>query len=184
MKTRPSAWWFAVGAGLLVAAVAVFVVVLVRTVSGFVAVDATVPADDRPHEVTWSGTERRMVWVRERDDASCTFTDPRTGAEVPQSPTLASYSKTTGSTSWVGLQTFAGTAGAVRVVCDAASGPVQVGPAPSIRGFGGGIAVAVLALVLLGLAGLVVLVVTGVLFVSRPPRRRPAAPPPSDAPAP
>ena len=49
---------------------------------------------------------------------------------------------------------------------------VDVGPSPSVAGLVGGILAAVLAPLLLGGAGFVVVLVTGVLWSTRPPRQR------------
>lgn len=167
-KPRPSAWWFAVGAGLVALAIGIGVTALVLTITRFTETDATVGAGERA-EVT-VGTEQKLAWIDTLEPARCGLTEAGSGEPVATTPPTASYTKSYGGREWVGRALFTSSTGAVVVDCSDSPGPVQVGPAPQIGGFLGGLAVGILVPLALGSLGLVVLVVTAVLFASRPPR--------------
>jgi hypothetical protein len=64
-KPRPRAWWFAVGAALVVAGVVTGIVLVVRIFdSGFLDVEATVPADGAAHQISVSTDGDRYLWVQ------------------------------------------------------------------------------------------------------------------------
>jgi hypothetical protein len=76
--------------------------------------------------------------------------------------------------------------GELRIICAEAGAPAQIGPAPHMGTFVGGILGTILVPLGLGLLGLVVLIVTGVRFANGAPRKpQPApsyAPPPGHQP--
>ncbi|GAA4690494.1 hypothetical protein [Nocardioides conyzicola] len=169
-KYRPSGWWFVVGAALVVAAVAAAVGLFVWTLSAFFSTDATVPADGRTHTVTVGTDGDRVLW---RDtavaDPECAVVDTTTGDQVDLRVVTSHMTKDLNEDHWTAAYRFDPGSGRLDVTC-AAGDEVEIGPAPSIGGFVGGIIATVAVPGLLGLLGLVTLIVTGVLWASRPAR--------------
>lgn len=183
-RPRPSGWWFVVGGGLILAGIAIGIGLFVWTLKGFLETDATVPADGRQHAVSVGTDGDRMLWVHPFDRADCTIADRATGQEVTYSPVTGSFTRSSGSSGeWVADRRFDPGSGDLIVMCTPKGGPVEIGPAPEIGTFVGGIFATILAPVLLGAAGLIVLIVTGVKFANGAPRR-PQQPTPSYGPPP
>ncbi len=172
-RRRPSGWWFALGGTLLVAALVTFVALFAWTLAGFLDTDATVRADGQPTTVRLEGDDRRMLWLDDDLDQSCDLVDPATGQPVATRPVSGSFTRADGAEEWTGLLTFAPGSGTVEVTCVGA-GSVLVGPAPAIGSFVGGLLATILVPLFLGGCGLVVLIVTGVLFATGRPRQDPA----------
>lgn len=184
-KYRPSGWWFAVGAGLLVAALAAGIGLFVWTLAAFFSTDATVEADGQPHHVTVATDGDRMLW-RDDDvfDPDCTIVDLATGDEVDLRPVTSQFTKDFGEGEWTAAYRFDPGSGRLEVTCglgDPDTGAdwqmgwgqkVQIGPAPSIGGFVGGLIATIAVPSLLGLFGLATLIVTGVLWSTRSARPR------------
>jgi hypothetical protein len=173
-KARPSAWWFVVGVVLLLLAALVLVVALVWGFRSLLVTDATVPVDGEPHAVGVDTDRDRMLYVDTgAEEPVCTVRDTATGEDLPTARPGGDFTRGTGGTEWRGRWTVDPGSGELEVTCTGAAGTeVQVGPAPSIGGFVVAVLVAVLVPLLLGGAGFVVLLVTGVLWATRPPRRR------------
>jgi hypothetical protein len=170
-KRRPSAWWFALGGGLLVAAIAVGVGLVVWALSDYFDVDATVEGDGQTHAVTLSGQEERMVWQHPAEPVECQIVDAATGTGVETRPVTETYTRSGGSGEWEGIRLFDPGSGDLEVTCSEQGGPIQIGVAPDLGRIGGGVLAGVLGSVVLGGLGLIVLVVTGILFATRGPRR-------------
>ena len=170
-RRRPSGWWFVVGGGLILAGIAIGVGLFVWTVKGFVKTDATVRADGRPHIVLLEPEEQKMLWVHEYDAARCSIVDRATGDEVAYSPVSGSLTRSTGGDEWVGDRRFDSGSGQLEVTCNRSGGPAQIGPAPRVGAFVGGILAMILIPLALGGMGLVVLIVTGVRFATGEPRK-------------
>ncbi len=171
-RSRPSRWWFAVGAGLLLAAVLLAVLTVVRAVGAFVEVDATLqPGQSATVELDGA---QRLVWVDPARPAACSIVDPGTGQEVATTTPGATYTKSLDGQDWEGVAVFTPASGSVVVTCRA-GGPLQIGPAPDVGGLRG-VLIGVGLPVLLGLAGLLVLVVAGILTATRPARSPPWEP--------
>ena len=175
-KYRPSGWWFVVGGGLIVAAIAAGVGLFIWTLSAFFSTDATVPADGEVHTVTVGTDGDRMIWRSSNDSqlAPCEVTDQVTGEPIALSPVTGSYTRSSGSVEWLADQRFDPGSGRLEITCAAGSDllgaeqRVQIGPAPSIGGFVGGIFASIAVPGLLGLFGVATLIVTGILWFSRP----------------
>jgi len=175
-KHRPSGWWFVVGAGLVVAALVAAVGLFVWTLSAFFETDATVRADGQTHSVTVATDGDRMLW-RDDDvfDPDCSIVDARTGEEIDLRPVTSQFTKDFGEGEWTAAYRFDPGSGDLEVTCAAArdlddGGEVQIGPAPSIGGFVGGLLATIAVPSLLGLFGLAILIVTGILWSTRPAR--------------
>jgi hypothetical protein len=177
-KYRPSGWWFVVGGGLIVLALASAVGLFIWTLSAFFQTDATVAADGQPHEVTVETDGQRMLW-RDDDvfDPGCSIVDLGSGEQVELRPVTSQFTKDFGEGEWTAAYRFDPGSGRIAVTCAAPLSPddggeVQIGPAPSIGGFVGGLIATIAAPSLLGLFGLATLIVTGILWSTRPTRPR------------
>jgi hypothetical protein len=185
-KYRPSGWWFVVGGGLIVAAVVAGVGLFIWTLSAFFSTDATVAADGQTHQVTVETDGDRMLW---RDvhvfDPDCSVVDARSGDQIELRPVTSQFTKDFGDGEWTAAYRFDPGSGDLEVRCGLADSAgtdsdwqrgwgqeVQIGPAPSIGGFVGGLIATIAVPSLLGLFGLATLIVTGVLWSTRPARRR------------
>lgn len=170
-RTRPSGWWFAVGGVCVLAAIAAGIGLLVWTLGGLLDVEASVRADGEPHAVVLDGGGERMVWGRSADGTDCTIVDTATGEEVDYSPVSGTLTKEDRSGSWTGVVTFDPGSGSLQVTCvDTGGEVVQLGPASDAGTFVGKVLATVLVPLVLGGLGLVVLVVTGILFATGAPR--------------
>jgi hypothetical protein len=129
--------------------------------------------------------EQKMLWVHEYDAARCSIVDPATGDEVAYSPVSGSLTRSTGGDEWVGDRRFDSGSGQLAVTCNRSGGPAQIGPAPRVGAFVGGILAMILIPLAFGGMGLVVLIVTGVRFATGEPRKpqpAPSYPPPGRQP--
>lgn len=169
-RPRPRARWFVLGGGLLVAALAAAISLFVWVLSSFLAVDATVPADGSPHRVTATAGAGRVLWVHPGEGAQCRVADPASGDELRLSAVDGRFQKSDGSGEWIAAQRFEPTSDQVEVTCDPAAGEVQVGPEPSIGSLVGAIALTIGVPLVLGAAGLIVLLVTAVRWATGRPR--------------
>jgi hypothetical protein len=185
-RYRPSWVWFLVGAGLIVVGLAAGVVLFIWTLAAFFTTDARVPADGQPHTVTVETDGDRMLW-RDEDvfDPGCRIVDTATGEEIRLRPVTSQLSRDFGDGGSVAAYRFDPGSGELEVTCalhlpDTADEPdwtmgwgdgnVEIGPAPSVGGFVGGLIATVAVPSLFGLFGLATLVVTGVLWATRPAR--------------
>jgi hypothetical protein len=173
-RRRPSGWWFVAGALLMLAGVAIGTLLIVQTVRAFTETDATIRADGQPHSVSVDADQDRMVWIHPGEPQTCSIVDTATGEDVVLERPGASYTKSVGSGEWEGSRTFDPGSGDLEVTCDASGGEIQIGPAPEFGAFFGGLAAGILAAVLLGGAGFVLLIVIAVLYATGRPRNVPA----------
>ncbi|MDF1602813.1 hypothetical protein [Nocardioides sp. YIM 152315] len=182
-KYRPSWAWFLVGGGLIVVGLAAGVALFIWTLAAFFTTDASVPADGQPHTVTVDTDGDRMLW-RDEDvfDPGCRIVDTATGEEIRLRPVTSQFSRDTGDGDRVAAYRFDPGSGELEVTCtlqsDASGDPdwtmgwgkVEIGPAPSVGGFVGGLVATIAVPALFGLFGLATLIVTGVLWATRPAR--------------
>lgn len=176
-KPRPSAWWFAVGVALILGAVAAAVGLFVWTLSGFMNADLTVARDGVAHTVRAEPHQEQLMWSFEADDVpACAVVDLGTGEPVSLRAPGGEFRRGAGPTGdWVGAWRFDSGSGRLEVTCSAGSGPgatVEIGPAPHIGSFVVGIVATILVPLALGLAGVAVLLVTGILWSLRPAQSR------------
>jgi len=101
----------------------------------------------------------------------------RTGDQIDLRPVTSQFTKDFGEGEWTAAYRFDPGTGRLAVTCAAAlrpddGGEVQIGPAPSIGGVVGGLIATIAVPSLLGLFGLATLIVTGILWATRPARPR------------
>lgn len=176
-KYRPSAWWFSLGIGLLVAAGLIFVGMMVWLLAGFLDTDAVVRADGEPHQVSVGTDGDRMLWLEEGDETSCQVIDRGTGEPVEIRTVGGDYQRNDSHGDLSGLYRFSPGSGDLEVTCMGVSfhraddaAVVLIGPMPEIDNFVIGILLAIAVPGLLGLAGVIALITTGILYSSREPR--------------
>jgi hypothetical protein len=161
-----------VGAALLVVAAIVGGGLLMTTVLGFLRTDVSVAADGEPHRVSVEVDGDRFLWVREGVGGDCSVRDEVTRREIDLRPVEGSYTRTVNGVGWVAEARFDPGSGQLVVTCTGSLGWVQIGPATSIGSFVAGILGAILIPLVLAGAGLTVLLVTGILYLTRPARPR------------
>lgn len=180
-KPRPSGWWFVVGVGLIVLAIAAAIALAIWTFSSFFHTDARVEADGQPHHVTVDTDRDRMVWLDETTvPVRCTVVDSATGEAITLRHVDGEFRRSNGTMGdWVGTYRFDPGSGHLVVTCGPTGAAdwlmgvyVEIGPSPSFGGLAGGILLTMLVPGLLGLTGVAVLIVTGIFFATRPPRRK------------
>jgi len=143
--------------------------------------DTVVALDGQPHHVTLSRGERGYLWrgLGVDADPSCAVTDDMTGRPVRIS-TSRSATKSDRDDSFEAFGTFDAGSGNLTVTCAPPNGgssfdSITVGPDPHIGRSVAVIMATIFVPGLLGLAGVVALIVTAVLWFTRPPRQKRAA---------
>ena len=167
-KPRPSGWWFVVGGGLMLVGLAIGATAFVLIFRGFMTTDASLPVDGARHRVSVPTDGDRMIWAETgAQPPECRVTDRTSGEEIALQPTNGDFDRN----DQTAIARFDPGSGDLDVTCEGDDETaVDIGPSPGTAGLVGGILVAVLAPLLLGSLGFVVVVVTGVLWSSRPPR--------------
>lgn len=178
-KQRPSGWWFVLGTALIVAAAVAGVGIFLWTLSAFISTDATVRADGGTHRVTVGTDGDRVLWRDQAvPDPGCRIVDRATSEQVSLRPVGGTMTKDLGDGAWVAAYRFDPGSGRLEVTCAARDGlsvagqSVEIGAAPSIGGFVAGLVATIAVPGLLGLLGLATLIITGVLWSTRPARPR------------
>ncbi len=177
-KYRPSAWWFVLGIGLVVMGIGIAVGIFIWLLAAFLHFDATIDADGQPRNVT-VGTDRdRMLWM-DSGSQRCRVVDLDTGQPIPLRPVDGDFSRSDGNGDFEGLLRFDPRSGHLQITCvqtdGSAPGTVLIGPVPRIGSLVAGVLLVIFVPAVLGLAGLIVIIVTGVLWSSRQPRPQAAA---------
>ena len=180
-KYRPRWAWFLVGAGLIVVGALLGIGLFVWALWPFFSTAARIEADGQTHQVSVDTDGERMLW-RERGvfDPACLIVDTATGEEVDLDPVTSQMTRDTGDGEFVAAYRFDPGSGRLEVTCGAEAGDadstvswgqeVAIGPAPQVGSLVGGILAGIAVPAFLGLLGLATLVVTGILWASRPPR--------------
>ena len=172
-KYRPSGWWFALGAGLIVVAIGTGVGMFIWLLAGFLDFDATIDADGQPHNVSVGTDGDRMLWT-DSTAQTCRLIDLDSGEPIELHKVSGDFSRSDDNGDFEGFLKFSPGSGHLEITCvqtDGSSpGPVLIGPMPRIGSVVVGLLIAILVPSVLGLAGLVIIVVNGVLWSTRQPR--------------
>ncbi|UMG93036.1 hypothetical protein [Nocardioides sp. TF02-7] len=178
MSSRPGTRVLVLGIVLVVLAPVVLVGGLVVAWRAVVGERVDVPADGRPHVVEVAPGEDQGVWTREDEQVGCVVLDPPPGEEPDETRHLVDTDAVGGELTvngWTARNRFDSGDGSLVLVCESTlpGAEARVGPVPSVPVTVGLTVGSVFVAVLLGLAGLVLLVVG---LVRRSGSRRPAAP--------
>jgi hypothetical protein len=170
-KPRPRAWWFAVGAALVVAGVVTGIVLVVRIFdSGFLGVEASIPADGVAHQVTVDTDGDRYLWEEQYGAADCTVRDADRGGAITLEPVNGTVTRSVNGDAWQAIASFDPGSGHLSVTCSDEEGPAQIGPALDVADFVLRIVLAVVVPLLFFGLGLTVLIGTAILWATRPRR--------------
>ncbi|RYJ02171.1 MAG: hypothetical protein EON52_20110 [Actinomycetales bacterium] len=174
-KYRPSAGWFVGGIALILLAVVAGIGIFVWLLSGFLSSDATLRADGAPHRVSVGTDGDRVLWF-EDIDTQCDITDLESGDPVELRTMGGSLERSDPEGDLAGLYRFSPGSGDLEVTCFSPfsemgeGGVVLIGPMPQIDNIVLGVLLVIGVPGLLGLAGLVMLIWTGVLWSLRDAR--------------
>jgi hypothetical protein len=174
-RQRPSPGWFVITVTMFVVACGLAVVLIAsfaRGLSKLSDVNATVMATGSPVSVYLAPDTSFLMWDQAAYVDECTVIDQLTGTSVTTSGLHASsFYRTDRSGAWYGARYIDSGSGNLQVTCAPLGGPVQFGARPVAGDVLGNTGLTILAMVLLGTAGLVGFIVTLVLFVTRAPRK-------------
>lgn len=172
-KYRPSAWWFALGVGLIVAAVLAAVALFVWTLSSFLDTQARILADGQAQLVSVEQDSELMLWGDQAGGQSCSIVDSATGEQVERRSTGGRFERSDSNGDFQGLWRFETGSGELEVTCQG-GGPVLLGATPAFGSFMLGLLLIFVVPGALGLAGVASLITTGILWSLREPRPRSA----------
>lgn len=166
-KYRPKPRWWVIGGVLLVLAPVVFVASLFTVLSPLFREDAVFAADNQTHVVDLPAGEERALFTPQGSEVSCSSVDAD-GADVELRGVGGDFTVN----EWQAVARFDTGDGEVTFQCEGAgpTGEVRIGSLPSGGAFVAGLLIGILVPIVLGGAGLVVLIVTAVLYASRPAR--------------
>lgn len=169
-QRRPSGWWFVAGGALVVSAIVAFAALFAWTLMGFLETDATLEADGQPHLVSVPTDQDRMLWADQTvSRPECQIVDTRTDELLELRPVSGTFTRSNGSSGdWTGVSRFDPGSGRLEVTCQGvhAGAVVEIGPTPALGSFVVGLLATILVPLALGGSGVVVLIVTGVLFAT------------------
>ena len=175
VRYRPSAGWFVGGIVLILLAVVAGIGIFVWLLAGFLSSDASLRADGDPHRVSVGTDGDRMLWY-EDPDTRCQVIDTESDAEVALRRMGGSFERSDPEGDLEGLYRFSPGSGELEVTCVSPfsdlgePGLVLIGQVPEIDSIVLGVLLLIGVPGLLGLAGLVMLIWTGILWSLRDPR--------------
>lgn len=171
-KPRPRVVWFVVGGTLLLLAPIVFAAALFATLRPLTQSDGVFPADGAPHQVTVDAGERRAIFVPAGGFTSdCTVVDG-SDQELTLRPVQGTFTTTSDGQEFSAVARFESGDGQLTITCAGLDQHlVRIGQIPSAGSLFTGIGIGIAAPIVLGTTGLIILIVTGILFATRPPRR-------------
>ncbi len=178
-KKRPRAWWFAVGASLMLAGIGIGVALFVSAYNSATQEDGVITADGRPASISAPAGQKRMLFVPTGERAPlCELVDG-SGRKLLLRPIFGDATLTTGGADWQAFdQVDTSGDGRVTLTCTpTASGggsqvQVRMGAPIDVATIGGGVVGGFAALFLLGGTGFVILLITTILWFSRKPVAR------------
>ncbi len=173
VKYRPRARWFVIGAGLVLAAIALFVGALVAILGPLFHEDAVFPASE-PHTINVPAHSQRALYSDGDSGLTCSAVDG-TGTALPLRLVTGDFTVN----QWTAVFRFDTGDGEVTLDCSLTgdSSQVRVGELPSTGTFVIGLVVGILGPLVLGLAGVLILVITFIRSLTRQPRPRGPEPP-------
>ena len=173
VKYRPRARWFVIGAGLVLAAIVLFVGALFAILAPLFHEDAVFPASE-PHTINVPAHTERALYSDGASGLTCSAVDG-TGAALRLRLVTGDFT----FNEWTAVFRFDTGDGEVTLDCAPTgdSSRVRVGELPSTGTFVVGLVVGILGPLALGLVGGLILVITFVRYLTRQPRPKAPEPP-------
>lgn len=175
-KPQPRARWFVLGGVLIVLGIVIAVLLGIFAIGSATTTDAVVPTDGGAQAVRSPGGETRMLFSAAGEPTPrCRVADAQ-GAEIPLRGLSGSATVSTGGRSWEGFARVDAPAdGRLSVLCTSdptsTDRSVRVGAPLEVTGsFGLGLAGLLASIFLISGGGVVVLVVTTIVWFVRQPR--------------
>ncbi len=169
-RKRPRKIWFFIGGALIVLAPIIFVGALFTVLRPLTQEDAVFTAGDSPVQVDLPAGEERAVFSTDGAAIACTATDG-SGEDLPLRGVTGEFTLN----EWTAVARFDTGDGAVTFECDDLDTGVEIRIAqlPSTGVFVAGIVIGVVAPLVLGLVGFLMLIITAILYASGAPRTQP-----------
>ena len=166
-RKRPRIIWFFIGGTLLVLAPIVFVGALFTVLRPLSQEDAVFAARDSPVQLDLAAGEERALFTDSGASADCSAVDG-SGEAVAFRPVTGEFTYN----EWTAVARFDTGDGQVTITCAelAPGSELRIAQLPSTGSFVAGIVIGIVAPLLLGGIGLLVLIVTGVLYAKGAPR--------------
>lgn len=176
-KPRPRAVWWFVGGGLLVLGIISFVVLLLLTLGRATGTDVTGQLGAQGEAVLTVPTdERRMLFLAANGAGATCQLVTQDGRPLELDRSAVSTTVTVDGVQWYGIGTFTSPDSEILALCDAIPGTGYRVGEPLGATFVGGILATIFVPMALGGLGLIVLLVTAVLWFTRAPRSQVAGP--------
>lgn len=169
-RKRPRTVWFFIGGTLLVLAPVIFVGALFTVLRPLTQEDAVFTVGDSPVQVDLTAGEERALFTDTGVSADCSAVDG-SGEDVEFRPVTGEFT----FNEWTAVARFDTGDGDVTFTCagpDAGS-ELRIARLPSTGGFVTGLVIGVVAPLVLGGMGMLVLIVTAVLYATGAPRKEP-----------
>jgi hypothetical protein len=166
-RQRPRVVWFVVGGILLVLAPVIFVGAIFTVLRPLTQEDAVFAADGQAHQVSVDSGEERALFKESGSAVQCVATNG-SGTDVEFRRVSGSFTYN----EWKAVARFDTGDGDLTFTCNSGSGSdrVRIAQLPSTGGFIAGILIGVIVPLLLGLVGIVMLIITGILWATGAPR--------------
>lgn len=171
-RQRPRVVWFVVGAVLIVLAPVIFVGSLFTVLRPLMQEDAVFAVSDSPVQVDLPAGEERALFSTNGFSAACSAVDG-TGREVEFRGVTGEFSYN----EWTAVSRFDTGDGNLTFDCVDTTGggeEIRIAQLPSAGTFVAGIVIGIVAPLVLGLIGLLMLIVTAVLYATGAPRQKKA----------
>lgn len=165
-RKRPRTIWFFVGGALLVLAPVVFVGALFTVLRPLTQQDAVFSASGSPVQLELPAGQERALFTDSGVSAGCSAVDG-TGSPVELRPVTGDFTYN----QWTAVSRFDTGDGEVTFTCADAGAQLRIAQLPSTGGFVAGVVIGVVAPLVLGGTGLLVLLITTILYVTGAPRR-------------
>ena len=158
-----------IGGILLVLAPLIFVGALFTILRPLTQEDAVFSASDTPILLDLPANEERALFNDQNDPADCAATDG-SGAPIEFRSVTGEFSYN----EWTAIARFDTGDGDVTFECSGTSADSQlrIAQLPSTGGFIAGLLVGILVPLVLGLVGIVILIITGILWATGAPREK------------
>jgi hypothetical protein len=162
-----------VGGILVVLAPVIFAVSLFLTERPLDLTEAKFFADGVDYPLSVPAGEKQNIFAPSNvTDIDCKITDSA-GKEVPLEPVLVDSTYSSGREEFTAIASFRSEDSELSIQCsELADSPVRIGQAASLRRLLTGLTIGIVVPLIIGTAGLLILIATGIRYASRPPRTK------------